>query len=226
MVGKLIVIDGTDGSGKETQAKLLISNLENSGQGTTYFSFPRHGDPSAYAVDEYLNGRFGGANDVNAYAGSIFYAVDRFAASFDIKAALNDGNFVICNRYVSANMGHQACKISDLKKRDEFLGWLDDLEYGKIFHIPRPDLTIILYVPTVVAQALVDKKDHRDYLGGKRRDIHEDDKKHLDDAAEAFVYVAKKYGWTIINCAPNNVMKSKEEIQKLVWLEVQKVLNK
>lgn len=214
--GKLIVIDGTDGAGKETQAKLLIERLEKEGHGTAYFDFPQHGKPSAAMVDEYLNGRFGSAKEVDPKIGSIFYAVDRYAASFDICQAQQEGRHCVSNRYVSANQGHQAGKIHDLKMRDEFLEWLDDLEFG-LFKIPRPDINVLLYLPTHVGQKLVDNKAARSYINGQKRDIHEDDINHLNDAAEAFLYVAKKYNWIIIECAPNDVMRSREDIHEELW---------
>jgi len=224
MRGKLIVIDGTDGAGKKTQSQLLIARLEKEGHKSIYFDFPRHGMPSAVMVDEYLNGKFGSAKDVNPYAASIFYAVDRFAAAPGIRAVLETGKYAVCDRYVSANMGHQAGKISDLDERDKYLAWLDNLEFGPIFGIPRPDINILLYVPTHVSQALVDKKDSRAYLGEKKRDIHENDKQHLDDAAGAFLYVAKKYGWSIIDCAPNGEILPREVIHEMIWEEVKKRL--
>jgi dTMP kinase len=224
MIGKLIVIDGTDGSGKKTQSKLLIKHLEAEGYTAVYFDFPRHGHPHASLVDDYLNGKFGELNGIKgAYTASMFYALDRFGASFDIRKVLDGGGIVICDRYVSANMGHQAGKIHDIAERDKYLDWLEDLEFGKL-GIPRPDLNILLYVPTNINQQLVDMKDKREYLHDKKRDIHEDNKQHLDDAASAFLYVAKKYVWPIIHCAPNGVMLPPEEIHEMIWKEVKKIL--
>jgi dTMP kinase len=223
MIGKLIVIDGTDGSGKKTQSKLLIKRLEDKGHKAVYVDFPRHGHPHASLVDDYLNGKFGSATEVGAYKASILFAVDRFGASFQMRKFLEEGYIVVCDRYVSANMGHQAGKIHDIKERDAFLLWLDDLEFGKL-GIPRPDLNILLYVPTNINQQLVDKKDQRGYLGEKKRDIHENDIAHLDDAASAFLYVAEKYSWPVIYCAPDGVLLSPEEIHELVWNDVKDTL--
>ena len=220
MLGQLIVIDGTDGSGKKTQSKLLIERFKKEGRNAVYFDFPRHGMPSAALVDEYLNGKFGTADEVNPYAASIFFAVDRFAGAPDIRKVLVQGDIVVCDRYVSANMGHQAGKIHDIVERDKYLEWLDNLEFGPIFSIPRPDINILLFVPTHIGQQLVDKKDQRQYLGEKKRDIHENDMTHLNDAASAFLYVAKKYNWIVIDCAPNDVMLSIEEIHEMIWEKV------
>ncbi|MGV8141680.1 MAG: thymidylate kinase [Candidatus Woesearchaeota archaeon] len=219
--GKLIVIDGTDGSGKKTQTQLIVSRLKNKGYNAVYFDFPRHDHPHASLVDDYLNGRFGELKDVGAYKASILYAVDRFGASFDIRKVLQNGGIAICDRYVSANMGHQAGKIHDLNERDKYLEWLEDLEYVKL-GIPRPDMNILLFVPTAVSQQLVDKKDQRQYLGEKRRDIHENDTKHLTDASEAFLYVAKKYYWPIIYCAPNGTILPVEDIHEMLWNVIEK----
>lgn len=219
MNGKMIVIDGTDGSGKGTQTKILVDKLKTLGFSVEFFDFPQYGTKSAGAVEEYLNGKYGDANSVGPYRASIFYAVDRYDASFKIKEALSLGKVVICNRYVSSNMGHQAGKIKDLNHRDEFLDWLQNLEYN-IFAIPKPDLNILLYLDPKIGQDNVDKKGHRDYVGGQKKDIHEADLQHLIDASNSYLYVAKKYGWTIVDCADNGSMKSIENIHELVLEEV------
>lgn len=221
--GIFIVIDGTDGSGKETQTNLLIKKLKESGHDTERVDFPRYGQKSAGLAEEYLNGKFGTAREVGPYRASIFYACDRYAASFDIKNWLNQGKVVIANRYVSSNMGHQAGKIENQQERDRFLKWLDDLEFN-IFEIPRPDLIILLYMPPALGQQLVDKKAPRDYVGGKKRDIHEADLQHLKDATEAYLYVAKKFDWPIIECVPDGRLISPEEISNLLWNKVSNLL--
>jgi len=119
--------------------------------------FPRHGQRSATLVDDYLTGMFGTAEEVGAYRASVFYACDRYAASMEMKQWLEEGKIVVSNRYVSANMGHQAGKIKDLAEVDKFLLWLENLEY-EIFQIPKPDATILLYMPVDIGQQLVDKK--------------------------------------------------------------------
>ncbi|HOG15284.1 MAG TPA: hypothetical protein PK674_01725 [Candidatus Absconditabacterales bacterium] len=221
--GKFIVIDGTDGSGKGTQTKLLVQRLRDSGYNVEIADFPQYGKKSAMMIEDYLNGEFGTAQEVGPYRASILYAVDRYAASFEIKKRLEEGKIIISNRYVSSNMGHQAGKIKNPKERDEFLNWLEDLEYG-IFDIPRPDKQILLYMPTEIGQKLVDKKGHRNYVGGNKRDIHESDLQHLKDAAEAYKYVAKKYNRMIIDSAPNGNLLSIEEINNLIWKEVMNIL--
>jgi dTMP kinase len=220
--GKLIVIDGTDGSGKQTQSKLLIERLKSIGHNAVYFDFPQHGQPSAALVDMYLNGEFGKLEGINgAKVASGFYAFDRFCAAPKIRKVLESGGTAICDRYESANKGHQAGKIHDLVERDKFLAWLEHLEFD-IFGIPRPDMNILLYVSTAINQQLVDMKNKREYLNGKIRDIHENDLQHLNDAASAFLYCARKYDWSVIYCAPDGVILPVEEIHEMVWKEIEK----
>ena len=165
--GKFIIIDGTDGSGKATQTKLLVERLKNEKHQVEMIDFPQYGQKSAGLVEEYLNGKYGSAQEVGPYRASIFYACDRYAASGQIKKWLTDGKIIICNRYVSSNMGHQAGKIADLKERDKFLEWLFELEYN-LFGIPKPDVNILLFMPPEIGQELVDQKGHRDYIGDKK----------------------------------------------------------
>ena len=221
--GKLIVIDGTDGSGKATQTELLVKRLRAAGHRVEFADFPRYGERSATLVEDYLNGKFGDAREVGPYRASTCFACDRYAASFTIRKWLDEGAIVVCNRYVSANMGHQAGKIADPAERDKFLDWLDNLEYT-IFGIPRPDKNILLYLQPEIGQQLVDKKGSRDYVGGKKRDIHEADIQHLRDAAEAFLYVAKKYAWDVIECAPGGNLRTVEDISDELWKDIQPLL--
>lgn len=223
MAGKFIVIDGTDGSGKETQTKKLVEKLKKEKFNVEIADFPQYGQKSAALVEEYLNGKYGTAKEVGPYRASIFYACDRYAASFELKKWMDQGNIIISNRYVSSNMGHQGGKIQDMAERDKFLEWVEDLEY-KIFEIPKPDINILLYMPPEIGQQLVDKKGHRDYVNGTKRDIHEADLEHLKEAAEAYQYVAKKFNWLIIDCAPNNELKTIEQIHDELWQKVNDIL--
>jgi len=136
--GKFIVLDGTDGCGKATQTKLLVDRLRKEGNSVFMLDFPQYGERSAALVEDYLNGKFGSAEEVGPYRASIFYACDRFAASREARSKIENGEICISNRYVSANMGHQSGKIANLEERDKFLAWLENLEY-RIFGIPRPD---------------------------------------------------------------------------------------
>lgn len=212
--GKFIVLDGTDGSGKATQTELLKKRIQEAGLQVELADFPRYGEASAKMVEEYLNGTYGTAEEVGPYRASILYACDRYAASFQIREWLNAGKIVISNRYTSSNMGHQAGKIENLKERDIYLEWLKNLEF-EIFRIPQPDLTILLYLDPKIGQSWVDKKAERSYIRGKKRDIHEEDLNHLTKAADAYLYVAKKYNWPVINA--NQTI---EDVHQDVWNSV------
>jgi dTMP kinase len=214
--GKFIVIEGTDGSGKGTQLARLVEKLTSHGVPFKTTDFPQYGNPSAHFVEKYLQGHYGTAEEVGPYKGSIFYALDRYDRSHDIKSWLEEGHHVISNRYVSSNMGHQAGKIDDLAERDRYLEWLTELEY-QILGSPQPDLTLFLFVPPEIGQELVDKKGAREYTQGKKRDIHEADLAHLKKASEAYLYVAKKFGWSIIDCVEEGILLPIEEIEKRIW---------
>ena len=220
--GKLIVICGTDGSGKGTQLKLLNERLIKEGYDVKTTDFPRYENKSAGLVEMYLNGEFGSSDDVGPYRASVFYAVDRYAASFEMKNWLSQGKIILSNRYVSASKGHQTGKIKNKEKRDKFLNWLDVLEY-KLFKIPKENMNILLYVPPEIGQKLVDKKAARSYTD-KKRDIHEADLNHLKNAAEAYMYVAKKEGWVIIDCTKDGELMSIGDIHEKVYDEIKNII--
>jgi dTMP kinase len=228
-----IVIEGTDGSGKATQAKLLKERFVQEGKKAELLDFPRYGTPSCYFVEKYLHGGFGTAEEVGPYAGSLFYALDRYDFAPTIKEHLKNGTHVVCDRFTSANMGHQAGKIAPempgkiagKSARDEYLEWLHHIEFD-LLKIPHPDKIILLYVDPEVNQKLMATRADKDYLKGKKQDIHEADLEHLKKASEAFLYVAKKFNWTVIDCAPRTkenpegALLSREEIHEMVWKAV------
>lgn len=214
--GKLYVIDGTDGSGKKTQVDLLIIKLNKQGYRTKYVDFPQYDKISASLVQAYLNGEFGKADEVKPEIASIFFAIDRWSVSEEMKKALDQGTIVLANRYVSSNKGHQAGKIKNKQKLDKFLKWLDELEF-EIFEIPRPDQVILLHVPCEVGQKLVDRKGYRNYIGGHKRDIHEKDTKHLKDAEKSYLSIGRHDGWKIIECVDkNNQLLAIEDINQKI----------
>jgi len=222
--GKFIVIDGTDGSGKATQVAILKERLAKEGHDFAAVDFPRYNEPSAYFVAQYLKGEYGTAEEVGPHRGSMFYAIDRFAAKAQMIKDLESGKILLANRYVSANMGHQASKISDPEERKIFLDWLYDLEYN-IFGIPKPDINIILHVSAAVGQELVDQKGHRDYVGGQKRDLHEGDIKHLSAAEATYLEIAKAYpDFVLIECMRDSQIMSREEIHELIWAKVKDLL--
>jgi len=222
-VGKLFVIDGNDGSGKRTQAKRLVAHLEDEGIPTAIADFPQYGQKSAGLVENYLSGKYGSSSEVDPKVASVFYAVDRFDASFRIREDLKNGKFVVCNRYVSASMGHQAGKIKDRIARRAYIQWLEELEFN-IFKIPRPDATVLLHVPPHVAEGLAGAKKPGEFFGRIKGDIHESDAKHLINADKAFLEVAKEKGWKIIECVRDGKILPVEEIHGMVWAEVRNTL--
>ncbi len=215
--GRFIVIDGTDGSGKATQTKLLAQKLERTGFDVKIADFPQYGQKSAGLIKEYLNGKYGEADTVNPYHASIFFACDRYDASFKIKKWLNEGSIVISDRYVTANMGHQGGKIKDSLERKVFFEWLYKLEY-ELFEIPKPDLNIILHVETNIAQKLV---NHR----GNKKDIHEKNEKHLVNAEKTYLEITKTFpNLTLIKCTENGEIMTRDKINDLILEEVLKLI--
>ena len=222
--GLFIVIDGIDGSGKGTQAKLLVDRLNHDQYSVEIISFPQYGKKSAGAAEEYLNGMY---NKLDPRQSSVLYAVDRFDASGQIRSWLDEGKIVIANRYVTANAGHQGGKIQDQKERAEFFKWLHELEYG-LFNIPVPDLNIIVHMPAEIAQVLVDKKSavEREYAGGKKRDIHEADLDHLKHAEQVFLEIADTFPNTklIHSTDSKGELKTPTEVHESIWSLVTKYL--
>jgi len=220
--GKFIVIDGTDGSGKATQTSLLVEELKLGGYDVEMTDFPQYGTKSAGLIEEYLNGKYG---QVGPEAASIFYAIDRFDASFKIRQWLEAGKIVISNRYVTANAGHQGGKIADDLDRLKYFKWLDNLEYN-IFNIPKPDLNIILHMPAKMAQTLVDKKtaDSRVYVNGKKRDLHEADLTHLKNAEKVYLQIAKLFPNTkLVECVADGKLLPPPEVHNKVWELVRRI---
>jgi len=208
-----IVIDWIDWSGKWTQVKLLEIKLKAMWKTVKVLDYPRYWEKSAFAVEKYLNWEYW--KNVSARQASIFYAIDRFDDSFELKKDYETYDFIISNRYVSASMIHQAGKIKDKKERHEFLDWLYDLEYN-IFQIPKPDMTIFLNVSPEMSQKLVLMKEERKYLKDwKTMDLHEEDKNHLIDAHKSAMEVVDRFeNWYKIDCEKDWNMRSIEEINK------------
>lgn len=211
--GKFIVIDGVDGSGKATQTKLLVARLKRAGLAAQAVTFPRYGEKSAGLVEEYLSGKYGGSNEVDPYQASLFYALDRYGASFKIRDWLNQGKIVIADRYIAANMGHQGGKIANPLERKLFFDWLYRLEY-EILNMPRPDLNIILHLDSDFIRRLIDGRNNF-------QDIHEKDSGHLMRAEETFLEIAKTYpDFTIIECASQNEILPPVKINDLIWRQI------
>lgn len=221
--GKLIVIDGTDGSGKTTQLNLLKTRLENEGYEVMVADFPQYNQKSAGLVEEYLSGKYGQADEITPYQASIFYAVDRYDASSKIRNWLQNGKIVLANRYTSANMGHQGGKIENPLERKAFFNWLYDLEY-KLFNIPKPDLSLILHVEAEISQKLAHDRARTDWSGSKA-DIHENNLSHLQKAERVYVEIAESYPeFQLISCTKNGEILTRDEISLLVWIMVKRII--
>lgn len=214
-MGFFLAIEGGDGSGKGTQSKLLVEYLKGQGYDVFEADFPRYGEESAYYVERYLNGDYGGPNDVPADLGALPYALDRFAAKDDIAAHLAKPNsIVLSNRYMASNLAHQGAKLIDKAERHDFYERTKLTEYD-ILGIPRPDLNIVLLVPPAVSQANVDKKTARSYTA-KKRDIHEADADHLEKAKANYEEICQLYPdeFTAVDCMDKSGnLRSIEDIQ-------------
>jgi dTMP kinase len=223
--GKFVALEGSDGSGKGTHTQLLVDWLRDSGRSVTVADFPQYGQPSAYFVEQYLNGHFGGLDTIDAYKASLFYALDRYAASFKIAEAINRGNIVISNRYVGSNMAHQGGKLQDQKSRHEYLEWDLHTEYS-VLGIPKPDLSIVLSMPPQTASKLIDQKGDREYIKSGTRDIHEADQNHLTNAYTTFNELCKLYpkDFHRIDCAPDGNVRSIESIQDEIRTQVTRLI--
>jgi len=223
--GKLIVIDGLDGSGKATQTNLLIKRLKKQGYKTAVTDFPQYYKSFfGKMVGRYLAGEFGTAKQVSPYLASILYSADRWEAKEKMKQWLGEGRVVISNRYVSANQIHQAGKIRGRSEKIKFLKWLSRMEF-EVFGLPKPNLVIFLDVPINVSQRLVIKKGMRKYLGGVGHDIHEASKSHLAEAQkQVFDLVKKHTGWKKVECFKNGRLLTRQEIAAQVWQVIKKRL--
>lgn len=209
MKGTLIVLEGIDGSGKETQASLLEKKLKEKGREVMHISFPDYKSPSSALVKMYLKGDFGkNPEDVNPYAASLFYAVDRFASyRMKWKDFYQKGGIIIADRYTTSNMVHQMTKYEDKKARKDFLAWLEKTEYEEL-ELPRPDLVILLDIPLSVSEGLVKKRA----LQGGSMDIHEQHLDYLKKCCGAYQELVDRYGWKRISCTRDGKLRSIEAI--------------
>ena len=218
--GKFIVIEGTDGTGKTTQVKLLAETLSNYNYDGVVFDFPQYTNVSSALLENYLKGVYG---QLNPEAASILYAVDRFDASFSVREHLEQGRIVLANRYVTSNAGHQGAKIPDAQERIKYFKWLDNLEYTT-FNIPRPDLTIILHLPVKLSLELINK-GHA--TKGTVPDIHDQDLEHLEHAEQVYLEIAELFPNTkLVECAEDGSLLSPHEIHAKVWELVRRIVLK
>lgn len=222
--GTFIVIEGSDGSGKGTQFKIISERLKEQGHDIATYDFPQYDQPSSYFVREYLNGNYGGADELGAYTPSLFFALDRFQAAQDIKKDLADGKIVLSNRFIGANLAHQGQKIDDDAERTKYYDWLYDLEFN-ILGIPKPDLNIVILVPAAIAQKLVDQKAARNYTD-KKRDIHEADLNHLTRAVAAYEKLCTQFpeDFHAINGTEHDELIEIPEVTELIWAKLQQAI--
>lgn len=225
--GKLIVIDGGDGSGKSTQAQLLVDYLKKNNIPVKYVDFPQyyhsfHGK----TVAKFLRGEFGNIDEVSPYLASLAYALDRATIKREMDEFLTRGGYIIANRYATSSMAHQAAKFTDEKERKDFLKWLYELEY-KIHKIPKENLVIYLYVPYQIGLELTKSKETRAYLKGQSQDIAEKDLNHRIQSEKMYLELAKKYKhWIKIDCVNENKMRSIESIHAEIINLLQKNFQK
>ena len=216
-MGKLIVIEGTDGSGKSTQFKLLTERVAREGHEFQRLVFPQYREESSALIRMYLGGEFGTRpSDVNAYAASAFYAVDRYASYKKVWGQwYENGGLVLSDRYTTSNAVHQASKEPE-EKQAEFLKWLYEFEYDRL-GLPAPDLTIYLDVPTDFTEKMMRS---REAATNTHADIHEQDLEYLATCRKTGKAAAEFYNWTVIDCVRDGAMRSIEDIHEEIYRHV------
>ncbi|MFA6520192.1 MAG: deoxynucleoside kinase [Candidatus Paceibacterota bacterium] len=225
--GKLIVIDGTDGSGKATQVEYLIKHLKQDGYKVKVVDFPDYySNFFGKFIGHCLSEQYYNFVKVHPKIASVLYAADRFESKDKIGKWLKDGNIVIANRYASANQIHQGGKIANTKKRENFLKWLAEMEY-KVFKIPKPDVIFYLSVPIPVVLKLIKERNKsvaRGYLG-KKKDVHEKDVRFLENSRKSALWLAKtQKGWIKIECVKSGILSTREDIHEEIYSKIKKVL--
>ena len=215
-MGYIIVIEGTDGSGKQTQSIKLYERLKAEGKNVIRASFPNYDSNSSAPVKMYLGGELcKRADELDAYQTSTLFAVDRLCTYMkDLKEHYEAGGIIILDRYTQSNMLHQAGKIHDKLERNKFLNWLDNFEFNEL-KLPRADKVIFLDVPPEVSRRLASERG--ELKAGTKQDIHEQDANHIIDAYNSGKYVASKYNWNIIDCVEKDNLKTIDEISDEVF---------
>jgi len=213
--GKLIAIEGIDGSGKRTQVELLTTALRERGHAVFATGFPRYDSWFGKMVGQFLNGELGPLESVDPHFSALLYAGDRFEAKGKLESALGNGQIVLVDRYIGSNLAHQTARV-DAAKRAAFQEWIEHLEYG-IYGLPKEDLVLYLRVPAVEAQKLVALKSARSYTSAQK-DLLEASLRHLEDAAQMYDSLAKRPNWNTMECfdSKRNQMRQAEDISKEV----------
>ena len=216
MKGKLIIIEASDGSGKATQTEKLYQRLVLEKFKVKKIEFPNYASESSALIKMYLNGEFGTDPDtISPYIASSFYAVDRYASyKKDWEEFYNDGGIILCDRYTTSNMVHQAAKIAQDSDRDKFLDWLYDFEYN-IFGLPVPDYVIFLDMPPEFSLGLISKRASKS--SDVQKDIHEADEHFLIKSYNNANSIARIYNWHKVRCVSNNCLRTIQEIHDEVY---------
>ena len=223
-MGKLFVIDGTDGSGKQTQFQKLTERLAKEKIDYRTVSFPNYESPSSSLVKMYLSGEFGEhAKDISPYIASTFYAADRYATyTIQYKEYYENGGIILADRYTTANMVHQAGKIEDKEERKKFLDWLWNFEF-KLYGLPVPTEVFFLKMPPEKSLELIKDRENK-FTHQEQKDIHERDKNHIIDSFNAACDVAKEYNWYTIECMKDNQIRIIDDIHEEIYTELKKHL--
>lgn len=220
MKGKLIIIEGLDGSGKSTQMQLLCQRAEQLGKPVRRVKFPNYDEDSSALVKAYLSGELGSLQQINAYAASVLYSVDRYATwRRHMHSDYEQGAVFLLDRYTTANMYHQTTKLPH-EEWDSFLDWLVDLEFQKM-GLPAPDLVLYLDMRPQTARRLMEKRYHGDE---SKKDVHEKDTAYLARSRAAAEFCARHLGWDTVHCTNGDAMRSIEEIQQEVQQLARKTL--
>lgn len=221
--GKLIVIDGGNGSGKTTQTQLLTTYFKNHKIPVKLFDFPQYYSSfHGKTIAKFLRGEFGTLDQVSPYLASLAFAVDRASVKQEMNDLLVKGNYIVTNRYATSNLAHQAAKFTDSSKQREFISWIYDLEY-KVHKIPKENIVIYLHVPVNFGKKLTAKKGERAYLKGQSEDIEEKDHNYRVATEKMYLQLAKHYKhWHTINCVENNNLLSPDTIHQKIISTLQK----
>lgn len=221
-MGKLFVIDGTDGSGKQTQLSKLKERLEKENIDYRVVSFPNYDSKTSTLVKMYLSGEFGtNAKEISPYIASTFYAADRYATyQTELKEYYENGGLILADRYTTSSMIHQAGKIIDKEERDKFLKWLWDFEFN-LYKLPVPTEVFFLNMPVEKSLELIANRENK-FTHNTQKDIHERDKNHLIDAYNAACEVTKDYDWYEVKCVKDNKIRTIEDIHEEIYNEIKK----
>ena len=224
MQGKLFVIDGTEGSGKQTQLQKLKERFDKEKIDYKLVSFPNYDSPSSSLVKMYLNGEFGtDAQAISPYIASTFFAADRYATfKTQFEEYYKSGGIILADRYTTANMVHQAGKIKDEQEREKFLKWLWDFEFG-LYGLPVPTEVFFLNMPFEYSQKLMENRENK-ITHGEKKDIHESNKQHLQDAYNEACKLVKKYNWCEIKCIRDGNIRTIEDIHEEIFGKVERYI--